>query len=164
MESKTINLHASSVSIYFITLALFLSFAPTTIFCAPFHLIKRENIFPEFIKWHVYIINGLNNKNLITHCKSKEDDMGIQNISPGSNINWSFRTDFFHSTLFWCHLSKDNNNNASSSSASIEVFWYDARLFNKCDWKKCVWTAKDDGIYLKDLRVNTEELHYRWDD
>ncbi|MED6224381.1 hypothetical protein PIB30_083390, partial [Stylosanthes scabra] len=113
--------------------------------------------------WHVYIINGLSNKNLFTHCNSKDDDLGLQNISPGSNTTWGFRTDFTHSTLFWCQLSIDNNNNASSSS-SIKVFWNDDRLFNKCNWKNCIWTAKDDGIYLRDLRVNTEELKYWWGD
>ena len=158
MERKRKSLDVSSMSSYLIALVLFLAFVPPTILGASSYLINKDNLFPEFIKWHVYIVNELsNNQNLFTHCKSTEDDVGIQNLSPGSNTTWSFRTDFFHSTLFWCHVRKDN------ASASIEVFWYDARLFNKCNWKNCIWIAKDDGIYLKDLSVDTDELHYRWD-
>ncbi|KAK4281363.1 hypothetical protein QN277_012868 [Acacia crassicarpa] len=118
-----------------------------------------DHLFPEFIKWHIYVVNGLgNNQNLFTRCKSQEDDLGTQNLPVGSNLTWSFRTDFFHSTLFWCYLRTD-----TGASAEFEVFWYDARLFNKCQWKNCIWVAKDQGIYLSDLSHNIDELHYTWD-
>ncbi|XP_028778953.1 S-protein homolog 1-like [Neltuma alba] len=119
----------------------------------------KDNIFPEFIKWHVYIVNGLsNNQNLFTRCKSQEDDLGTHNLSGGSNLTWSFRTEFFHSTLFWCHLRTD-----TGVSAEFEVFWYDDRLFRKCQWKNCIWVAKDQGIYLTDLSQNRDELRYTWE-
>lgn len=149
---------AYRISRYLLALVfIILAFTTPTLLSAS----TKDHVFPEFIKWHIYVVNGLsNNQNLFTHCKSTENDLGTQNLSPGSNITWSFRTEFFHSTLFWCYVSKDN----ASSSASFEVFWYDARLFNKCDWKNCIWVAKDDGVYLKDLSENLDELRYRWDD
>ncbi|KAF7818495.1 putative glutathione S-transferase [Senna tora] len=64
----------------------------------------KDPLFPELIKWHVYVVNGLsNNQNLVVRCKSKDDDLGIHNLYVGSNFTWSFKTDFFHSTLFWCY-------------------------------------------------------------
>ncbi|RZB72275.1 putative glutathione S-transferase [Glycine soja] len=81
-----------------------------------------SDVYPEFVKWHVYIVNGLrNNQNLLAHCKSADDDLGVRNLSQGSNFTWSFRTDFAHSTLFWCHVKKDNNN--ACESATFDVFW-----------------------------------------
>lgn len=118
---------------------------------------KKDHLFPELIKWHVYIVNGLSNdQNLLTSCKSKDDDLGIHNLSVGSNVTWSFRTDFFHSTLFSCSVSK------GTASATFDVFWYDAHLFDKCNWKNCIWVARDDGIYLADLSQNLYELRYCW--
>ncbi|KAK7267495.1 hypothetical protein RIF29_20169 [Crotalaria pallida] len=132
--------------------ALILAFALPT-------LISAEHLFPEFIKWHVYIVNGLSNsQSMFTHCKSKENDMGIHNIPSGSNITWSFRTDFAHSTLFWCYVRKEDH----SASASFEAFWYYQPLFDKCNWKNCIWVAKDDGIYLKDLSQGLDVLSYSW--
>ena len=117
----------------------------------------KEHLFPEFIKWHVYVVNGMcNDQNLFIRCQSKDDDMGNQTLFPGSNYTWSFKTNFVHSTLFWCYVSKDK------VSTTFEVFWYDARLFDKCNWKNCIWVVKDDGIYLKDLSDNHDELRYRW--
>ncbi|KAL5149086.1 putative glutathione S-transferase [Glycine soja] len=76
-----------------------------------------SDVYPEFVKWHVYIVNGLrNNQNLLAHCKSADDDLGVRNLSQGSNFTWSFRTDFAHSTLFWCHVKKDNNNACESAT------------------------------------------------
>ncbi|KAK7393330.1 hypothetical protein VNO78_21883 [Psophocarpus tetragonolobus] len=118
------------------------------------------NIYPEFIKWHVYIVNGLsNNQNLWVHCKSSDNDLGTQILSQGSNFTWSFRIDFGHSTLFWCHLKKEN----VCESARFDAFWFDDRLFEKCGWKNCVWTARDDAIYLTTLDGKVSQLYYQWD-
>lgn len=144
-----------------ISLALTLTLIPTpTPASAATNTINfaaKDHLFPEFIKWHVYVVNGLgNNQSLSARCKSKDDDVGIQQLSVGSNLTWTFRTDFFHSTLFWCYLTRD------TASATFEVFWYDARLFDKCQWKSCIWIAKDDGIYLTDLAQSRDEFRYSW--
>ncbi|TKY52801.1 Plant self-incompatibility S1 [Spatholobus suberectus] len=151
MEKKNGNSCILAITAYLLALGFVLAFASPT-------LSSASNMFPGFIKWHVYIVNGLgNNQNLLAHCKSADDDVGIQNLSPGSNFTWSFRTDFTHSTLFWCYVRKDN------ASASFNVFWYDDRLFQKCDWKKCIWSARDEGIYLTNFDEDVDDLYYQWD-
>ncbi|XP_061368577.1 S-protein homolog 74-like [Gastrolobium bilobum] len=148
---------AFKMSRFLLALGIILAMVPLTISSASSFSASKVNLFPEFTKWHIYVVNGLsNNQNLFTECKSTENDLGTYNLSPGSNFTWSFRTNFIHSTLFWCHVSKDN------ASASFEVFWYDAHLFNKCDWKNCIWVAKEDGIYLIDFSEHVEELYYMW--
>ncbi|KAK7345703.1 hypothetical protein VNO77_16313 [Canavalia gladiata] len=150
MDKKRRNLASYRISRYLLVLGLVLTFASPS-------LSSASHIFPEFIKWHVYIVNGLSKDQILfTHCKSADDDIGIHNLSPGSNITWSFRTDFTHSTLFWCYVSKDN------AYLSFEVFWYDERLFNICDWKNCIWVARDEGIYLTHLNEQVDELHHVW--
>ncbi|XP_004495280.1 S-protein homolog 1-like [Cicer arietinum] len=147
-----------SSSIYIFALGFILAFAFPTLLNASRFYARKDHLFPEFIKWHISIVNSLSyDQNLFTHCKSTDDDLGINNLSPGSNITWSFRTDFFHSTLFWCYLSKD------SASVQFQSFWYDSRLFNKCNWKNCIWVAKDDGVYLKNLSQSRDELYYQWE-
>ncbi|XP_054822142.1 S-protein homolog 1-like [Prosopis cineraria] len=119
----------------------------------------KDHIFPEFRKWHVYVVNGLSNEqNLLARCKSQDNDLGARTLFAGSNLTWSFRTDFFHSILFWCYLKRE-----AGGSAEFEVFWYNERLFDKCQWKNCIWVAKDQGIYLTDLSQNRDELRYSWD-
>ncbi|GLU07861.1 hypothetical protein SLE2022_248000 [Rubroshorea leprosula] len=117
----------------------------------------KEWMPPELTKWRVEIVNGLrNNAALFVHCKSKENDLGIHNLTAGRNFTWSFRENFFHRTLFWCYLRKGD------AHANFNVFWHDVLLFYKCGWKSCVWTAKDDGIYLKDFIKDSEELCEKW--
>jgi hypothetical protein len=115
------------------------------------------NVFPVFIKWHVNIVNGLNNNmTLFTHCKSSDNDLGYQIVSPAANFSWSFRTNFFHSTLFWCYTRKDN------AHATFKVFWQDPLLFEHCKWKNCIWIVRDDGIYIRDLEKEQDEFRYQW--
>ncbi|XP_068492231.1 S-protein homolog 1-like [Phaseolus vulgaris] len=125
-------------------------------------LSNGSSIFPGFIKWHVYVMNELSNESLLVHCQSKDDDLGSHEVFEGGNLTWSFRTDFSHSTLFWCHVKKKNNNGCDSG-ASFDVFWYDERLFEKCHWKNCLWRVRDDGIYLTTLyETQTLEFYYHW--
>ncbi|XVE78044.1 hypothetical protein DITRI_Ditri13aG0112600 [Diplodiscus trichospermus] len=124
----------------------------------PFSVAPQQGLPPGFTRWNVYVVNGLNNSTtLFLHCKSKDDDLGIQNLSPGTNFTWSFQQNLFRRTLFWCYMSKDNN-----AHAAFKVFWQDVLLFHKCSWKNCIWIAKDDGIYMKDLSRNSDELRWHW--
>ncbi|XWS47086.1 hypothetical protein CRYUN_Cryun14cG0123200 [Craigia yunnanensis] len=124
----------------------------------PYFVAPQQGLPPEFTRWHVYVVNGLSNsKTLFLHCKSKDDDLGSQNLSSGTNFTWSFQQNLFRRTLFWCYMSKDDN-----AHAAFKVFWQDVLLFHKCSWKNCIWTAKDDGIYIKDLARNSDEFRGQW--
>ncbi|XVF32262.1 hypothetical protein REPUB_Repub17cG0066700 [Reevesia pubescens] len=130
-----------------------------TIIIHPYFVAPREGLPPELTRWHVYVFNGLsNNTILFLHCKSKDDDLGVQNLSPGSNFTWSFKQNLLRRTIFWCYMSKDDN-----AHAALKVFWQDVLLFHKCSWKNCIWTAKDDGIYIKDLVRNSDEFRGKWE-
>lgn len=159
-KRKFSDVSISRIGSYLLVLPFVLAFVtPTLLSASEISTIKEDHVFPMFIKWHIYIVNRLsNNQNLFTHCKSAENDLGDHDLSPGSNTTWSFRTEFFQGTLFWCHVSKDD------ASATFNVFWNDARLFDKCGWKKCIWVVKDDGVYLTHLSTNCDELRYKWGD
>ncbi|CAL9023323.1 unnamed protein product [Prunus brigantina] len=137
-------------------LVLAFAIAISPIWCSPS---SKSEVFPEFTKWHVYVVNGLNdNQTMSVHCKSKDDDLGIQNLPQGANTTWSFRTNFVHSTLFWCYMSKAN------AHAALKVFWQDIYLFQKCNWKNCIYVAKDDGVYIKDFPKDCDVFAKKWED
>ncbi|KAL6210888.1 hypothetical protein ACLB2K_016118 [Fragaria x ananassa] len=112
-------------------------------------------------KWHVHVVNGLSSgRTLFVHCKSKDDDLGIHNLAIGTETNWSFRENFIGTTLFWCYLRTDRE-----EYASFDVFWeeHDHKwLQTRCNWKDCIWTARDDGIYIKNIPNNSDELIHKW--
>lgn len=112
-------------------------------------------------KWDIHIVNGLTNgQNLLVHCKSKDDDLGEKNLSVGTEFNWSFTVNIWNTTLFWCYLRKPN-----AESMSFEAFWVEKQsiwLFYRCYKNNCIWTAKDDGIYLRDNPVNRDVLVHKW--
>lgn len=124
----------------------------------------KENVFPAFIRWHVTVINGLNGTIAMSvHCQSQDDDLGLQTLPPTANVSWSFQANFFHSTLFWCHLQKGGGGGDGGCRAAFKVFWHDGRLFEKCGWKNCIWIAKDDGIYIRNFAQGTDQLCYLWE-
>ncbi|XP_038682051.1 S-protein homolog 74-like [Tripterygium wilfordii] len=116
-----------------------------------------RRVLPEFTKWHVSVVNGLRAEIMAIHCRSKDNDLGARDLSPGTNFTWSFRENFFQRTLFWCNVEKDDGH------ARFDVFWQDVLLFYKCLWKECIWVAKHDGIYLKDLDTKNDEFRYKWE-
>ncbi|KAF3974075.1 hypothetical protein CMV_002561 [Castanea mollissima] len=74
-----------------------------------------------------------------------------------ANFSWSFRTNFFHSTVFSCYIRKDD------AQATFKVFWQDPVLFERCKWKNCIWIAKEDGIYIRDFQNEQDEFRYQWE-
>lgn len=119
---------------------------------------SKQDLLPKFTRWHVYVVNGLSNsETLFLHCKSKDDDLGARNLSAGTNFTWSFQQNWFRTTLFWCYMSKKDN-----AHVAFKVFWQDVLLFHMCSWKNCIWTAKDDGIYIRNFATNSDEFHGEW--
>ncbi|XP_022953905.1 S-protein homolog 1-like [Cucurbita moschata] len=137
---------------------------------------------PKPSRYYVHVANGLSTLPLTVHCQSKDDDLGIHHLPnrgddfqwnfkdddlglhtlpPTADFSWSFEANFFHTTLFWCRLQKGGG--GGGVEAAFKVFWHDARLFEKCGWKNCVWIAKDDGIYIKNFAKGIDELSYTWE-
>ncbi|XWS47085.1 hypothetical protein CRYUN_Cryun14cG0123100 [Craigia yunnanensis] len=108
--------------------------------------------------WHIHAVNGMShNKVLFLHCKSGNNDLGIHNLTVGTEFNWKFKPQVFGKTLFWCYMASNNVH------ASFNVFWRDDVLFYKCNYKNCFWIAKDDGVYLKNIPENYDELRHKWE-
>ncbi|KAJ4899298.1 Plant self-incompatibility protein S1 family [Raphanus sativus] len=113
---------------------------------------------PKISEWQVMVVNGLTtSETLFIHCKSKEDDLGEHNLRLGDRFSWNFGENMLHTTLFWCYLSKDD------SHMNVKVFWDDVILFHRCGWKKCVWTAKTDGLYLWNFANGEDLLLENWE-
>lgn len=116
-----------------------------------------QNLF-DVDKRYVHVVNGLSgHRMLFVHCKSKDDDIGEHNLAVGTEISWSFKINFFATTLFWCYTRTDHQH------ATFNVFWAHAWLEDRCDRKTCIWTAKDDGFYLKNIPLNRDELIHKWE-
>ncbi|XP_031744194.1 S-protein homolog 1-like [Cucumis sativus] len=155
------NIHHSSKYKIIYSLLLVLS---QTLTLPSLCLETKDNVFPAFIRWHVTVINRLNaSKGMLVHCRSQDDDLGLQTLPPTANITWSFEANFFHSTLFWCRLQKGGGGGHGSVRAAFKVFWHDVRLFDKCGWKNCIWMAKDDGIYIRNFAKEIDQLSYTWE-
>ncbi|XP_033141484.1 S-protein homolog 74 [Brassica rapa] len=118
----------------------------------------RDIIVPKISDWQITVVNGLiTSETLFVHCKSKDDDLGEQNLHLGDRFSWTFGENMLHSTLFWCYLSKDDGH------MNVKVFWDDVILFHRCGWEKCVWTAKTDGLYLWNSAIGEGLLLEKWE-
>nr|KJB26088.1 hypothetical protein B456_004G224700 [Gossypium raimondii] len=116
-----------------------------------------NSLIPYFKTWHVHTINGLSNgKMLLVHCKSKDNDLGIHNLTAGAEFSWQFKLSVTGRTLFWCYMAYDNFH------AALNVFWDNPIFFNKCNNDNCIWIAKDDGIYFRNFAKKVDELRQTW--
>ena len=108
--------------------------------------------------WHVHVVNNLsNNQTLFLHCKSKEDDLGEHNLTAGTEFTWKFKQNFFQTTLFWCYLRKPDK-----FCSIFNVFWKEDFFQFRCSYKNCIWIAKVEGIYLKNIPEGHDELWQKW--
>ncbi|KDP40969.1 hypothetical protein JCGZ_24968 [Jatropha curcas] len=123
---------------------------------------QKISITPEFV---VHINNRLsNNKILLSHCKSKDNDLGVHNITVGSEFSWKFKENIIWTTLYWCYLAPD-----AFSHASLEVFSR-GHIMSKCGRPKggsnwtydCIWYAQDDGVYIRDLPKAHDDFVAPW--
>ncbi|KAK8635673.1 hypothetical protein V6N13_004398 [Hibiscus sabdariffa] len=118
----------------------------------------RQNMLYQ--TWHVHAVNGLSsNKILLIHCKSRDDDLGERNLTVGNEFEWKFKTNAFGTTLFWCFMASRSDH----VHAKFNVFWDNEDLFYRCNWKNCIWIAKDDGIYLKNIPEGYDEFRFAWE-
>ncbi|KAL9140406.1 hypothetical protein ABFS82_14G035400 [Erythranthe guttata] len=76
------------------------------IFVISFYLVHTIEAFHFTKKYEVGVSDDLpaNSNSLVVHCASKDDDLGRRTISHGQSFNWSFHSNFFQSTLYFCHF------------------------------------------------------------
>ncbi|CAI0413420.1 unnamed protein product [Linum tenue] len=109
---------------------------------------------------HVHVSSELTGgKVLLVHCKSKDDDLGIHNLTAGSEFTWKFKLDvWLRTTLFWCYLAPDDSHHAAFDAFDEEH--YKAYEFQYHTY----WIGKDDGVYVKLVDKKTDQLTYQWVD
>ena len=110
-------------------------------------------------KCRVHVINGFStNETLEAHCRSKDDDLGLHHIPVRDEFQWSFRTDFFSTTRFSCHMWW------SGGQKYLDVFWVDDKFIdNECGGGNCRWRSQNDGIYLYNFRHKEYRLKHKWE-
>lgn len=115
----------------------------------------------SFSEWTIGIVNQLgSNQKLFAHCKSKDDDLGDHTVEVGQTYQWHFKENALSTTLFWCTLRTPTN-----LHLSFEVFWREKGewLGSRCNFRACLWYARDDGIYLLNIPQSSYELIHKWE-
>lgn len=109
-------------------------------------------------RWSVTIYNFQSHGTMSVHCKSKDDDLGKHWLDTDQKYDWQFRENFWRRTLYWCNF------RSYHGYASFEVFWPEKKdwLSYRCNYETCIWAAKDDGFYLKNIPENKFELVHPW--
>ena len=111
-----------------------------------------------FSRWKVTILNGMTASTLIVHCKSANNDLGEHVLRTGDNYNWSFKENFWTSTLFWCHFSSNYGQVNGNVFWPVKGYWFN----DQCDDNNCIWAGREEGIYLYFGSLNIFKLMYRW--
>uniref|UniRef100_A0A7N2LJD8 S-protein homolog n=1 Tax=Quercus lobata TaxID=97700 RepID=A0A7N2LJD8_QUELO len=105
---------------------------------------------------YVRIVNHLNNKLLTYHCKSGDNDLGIRTLKPNGVWEFSFHTNVYAVTEFYCYFFYE------TFQAAFDVFKDDGELNVKCGGHHCIWTVQDDGFYLDNLKKNKNVKMHDW--
>ncbi|KAI3858792.1 hypothetical protein MKW92_029414 [Papaver armeniacum] len=95
-------------------------------------------------KTRVALTNELSpNTTLTFHCKSADDDLGERSLAFDTAWGWSFRINFFDTTLYWCNFWWEDNGKPRQEGFQI----YKAkRDFKRCRYF-CRYDVRSDGIY-----------------
>ncbi|CAK9323985.1 unnamed protein product [Citrullus colocynthis] len=112
--------------------------------------------FIDLKKFHVEIRNMMEMYILDSHCRSKDNDLGLHILLPGERQRWSFRTNIWETTLFHCTLKWERG------SREFKAFYFDDAFFSVfCPDRECVWLAEQGGLSMVN-RVGEHILRYRW--
>lgn len=81
---------------------------------------------------------------LVIHCKSKDDDLGTQEIPYGGSYKISFKAHISGRTLFWCDLFwKGAKRGVFNAYDEKNTRWYD-NCFNNLGCN-CEWILQPNG-------------------
>ncbi|MBA0809146.1 hypothetical protein Gohar_024821 [Gossypium harknessii] len=100
-------------------------------------------------KTDVLIYNDLDGgTDLTLHCKSKNNDLGIQHLAYRNYFEFNFRPSFLGNTLFYCSMQWNGT-----------MRWFDIYLegrdVSRCI--RCLWYVRPDGPCLSNY-----EICYHW--
>ncbi|KAI3857492.1 hypothetical protein MKW92_035835 [Papaver armeniacum] len=98
------------------------------------------------------------NITLTYHCKSADDDLGERILAFDTAWGWSFRINFFDTTLYWCNFWWVEEN-GKPRQEGFQIFKA-KRDFKRCHYF-CKHAIRSDGIYRYD-GADVPYLLYKW--
>ncbi|KAL5851370.1 hypothetical protein ACOSQ3_006488 [Xanthoceras sorbifolium] len=99
---------------------------------------------PVAFAYVVEVTNNLssNNKPLVMHCWSHDDDLDVHTLWNSQGWDWKFGQKFLGRTHFLCEMKHD------TKEKTIDVFDSNNERLS-CDISlKCSWSVRDDGFYF----------------
>lgn len=110
----------------------------------------------ETEKVHASVKNRLGNgRNMRVHCQSKDNDLGEQVVSDGSEFGWDFSVNVWGTTLFYCDTEWDQVQDYHFDAYSFE------RDFVRCH-SQCSWLFSIQGIYALNNATGFWEFFYTY--
>lgn len=104
----------------------------------------------------VHIISGVPNNPtpLSAHCKSKDNDLGMQTMNNGQSFSWKFTSNFWGTTLYFCHFYWGSQNTV------FDVFNQDIvdNCLNGIQFT-CYYVARPDGFYFSSDDKSWKKIH-----
>ncbi|OMP02602.1 Plant self-incompatibility S1 [Corchorus olitorius] len=91
-------------------------------------------------KKHVHVTSAMGDgETIYVHCKSKDNDLGVQKLENGQGFQWSFHVNLFRTTLFYCNV----------SWRDISDFYFDAYDYQRDRYvcSDCRWLFAPEGLY-----------------
>ncbi|KAL9670954.1 hypothetical protein QQ045_008517 [Rhodiola kirilowii] len=91
------------------------------------------------------------------HCKSKDDDLGVQHLAQEQQYSFSFLPNIWGTTQFWCDVSWNGRKQVFDAYRNKVQFWrcYDMA----CD---CPWLLTPNGPCFYDLQTKQFDRCQSW--
>jgi hypothetical protein len=116
-------------------------------------------------RYVIHIENKLSNQTLQAHCKSGDQDLGLQHISPGEKFQWGFHINLIWGTkVYFCNLSWPGGHrtfDAFTTKGNFGLERWHPYVYGQPDLY-LLWQAQDDGIYLFDGDEQKYNLQETW--
>lgn len=109
--------------------------------------------------YHVCIINDMPSDPppLTVHCKSGDDDIGSKDLLLHEEYRWSFRVNFWETTLFFCSA-RWGGGKRTYIDAFVAI--RDERRCRKNRY--CLWSVREDGFYFSNDNSTWRNQHPWW--
>ncbi|KAL7081533.1 hypothetical protein ACP275_14G045700 [Erythranthe tilingii] len=104
------------------------------------YLVHKTESYSSLRRHHIHIYNQLPSgfSPLLVHSASKDDDLGNHTLYPGQDFSWSFKSNIFSRTLYFCRFTM------GPRTVAFDVFNADNE---EITYNTYNYVAQADGIY-----------------
>ncbi|CAL8990265.1 unnamed protein product [Prunus brigantina] len=110
---------------------------------------------PIMTKRFVRIVNLLDYKQLVYHCRSQDDDLGERTLAPKQEWEFEFHLDF--ERYFNCEFWHSNDHHQK-----FDVFVPSDKFVHRCGGAHCIWHVEETGFFLYHIKTGWWEKSYDW--